>query len=688
MRPLHDPPRPPRSAPAHRARRAGHAWLAAAILLAVVAGASGCRRAEPPPLDHTGPTADWPAWGGDPGGLRWSPLTQITRANVGRLEVAWTYRHGDVSDGSGERTRSSFNATPVVTADGLYFCTGFNRVIALDPETGKELWSFDPELRLQRLAGPYPLVCRGVAHWVDPEAAGGACARRIFTGTIDSELIALDAETGRPCADFGVNGRVALREGIEAEPWEYYVTSPPLAVGDVVVVGALVADNLRTDAPAGVVRAFDARSGRLRWAWDPVPPDWPRGGEERYAAGTPNVWSVMSADPERGLVFVPTGNASPDYYAGERRGLDHFSSSVVALDAATGALRWHFQTVHHDHWDYDVPAQPTLFQIEGVGGGRPGVAQITKMGHLFLLDRETGAPLYPVEERPVPQGGVPGDVLSPTQPFPTHPPPLHPATLGPDDAWGFTPWDRRKCRELIASMRSDGIFTPPGLEPTIQFPGNAGGPNWGGVSIDPQRGVLYVNSMRVPSVVRLVPREEFDDLDLDSVVYPEMVAPMRGTPYGLRISPLLGPLGAPCNPPPWGVLQAVDLRTGTLLWESTLGTTRDQAPFPMWLPLGSPNLGGSIVTAGGLVFIGATTDKFLRAFDAETGEEIWSARLPYTANATPVTYRLRPDGRQFVVVAAGGHGWSEPGDTLVAFALPEPRTADRRAADGDAPERR
>jgi quinoprotein glucose dehydrogenase len=651
--------------------------LAAAAALALACGGDA------PAPDVSGPTADWPAWGGDAGGLRWSPLDQIDRDNVGRLEVAWTYRHGDVSDGSGERTRSSFNATPVVTGDGLTFCTAFNRVVTLDPETGAERWSFDPGLRLQRLKGPYPLVCRGVAHWVDPgrgrgdaqAGAGAACARRIFTGTIDSELIALDAATGRPCADFGRDGRVALREGIEGESWEYYVTSPPLAVGDVVVVGALVADNLRTDAPAGVVRAFDARTGALRWAWDPVPPEWPRGAGERWAAGTPNVWSVMSADPERGLVFVPTGNAAPDYYGGERHGLDHFSSSVVALDAATGALRWSYQTVHHDHWDYDVPAQPTLFRIDGVGGGRPGVAQITKMGHLFLLDRETGAPLYPVEERPVPQGGVAGDVLSPTQPFPTHPAPLHPATLTPDDAWGFTPWDRGKCREIIAGMRSDGIFTPPGLEPMIQYPGNAGGPNWGGVSIDPERGVLFVNSMRVPSVVRLVPRAEFDDLDPDSVVYPEMVAPMRGTPYGLRISPLLGPLGAPCNPPPWGVLQAVDLKSGKLLWESTLGTTRDQAPFPMWLHLGAPNLGGSIATAGGLVFIGATTDKFLRAFDAETGREIWSARLPYTANATPATYRLRPDGRQFVVVAAGGHGWSEPGDALVAFALPAPASS-------------
>lgn len=645
----------------------------AALAIAVLAGA--CREARPV-LDHTGPTAEWPEYGGDKGGLEWSPLTQVTRENVGALQVAWAYHHGDISDGKHGKTRSSFNATPIVTDDTLYFCTGFNRVIALDPESGAEKWTFDPHLKLTKLQGPYPLVCRGVAHWKAAQPASGACQRRIFTGTIDSELIALDAATGKPCSDFGRAGRVALREGLgEVPDWEYYVTSPPLVIRDVVVVGALVADNLRTDAPAGVVRAFDVRTGALRWAFDPVPPEWQgqvaRKAGEQYTAGTPNVWSILSGDAERGLVFVPTGNAAPDYYGGERKGLDYYSSSVVALDADSGAVRWRFQTVHHDHWDYDVPAQPALFQLDGVGAGRAGVAQITKMGRLFLLDRETGEPLYPVEERPAPQSGVPGDVLSPTQPYPTHPAPLSPETLTPADAWGFTPWDRKQCAAMIAGMRSDGIYTPPGLEPTIQYPGNAGGPNWGGVSIDPSRGVLYVNSMRVPSVVQLLPRAEFEKLDPSSVRYPEILAPMKGTPYGLRISPLLGPLGAPCNPPPWGVMQAVDLKSGKLLWESRLGTTRDQAPFPIWLPLGAPNLGGSIATAGGLVFIGATTDKFLRAFDAASGEEIWSARLPYTANATPITYRLRKGSRQYVVVASGGHGWSEPGDALMAFALPE-----------------
>ncbi len=447
------------------------------------------------------------------------------------------------------------------------------------------------------------------------------------------------------------------------------MTSAPLAIRDVVVVGALVADNLRADAPSGVVRAFDARTGRLRWAWDPVPPDWKLSGEN-YTAGTVNVWSVLSGDDERGLVFVPTGSAAPDSFGGNRRGLDYYGSSTVALDARTGRVVWHYQFVHHDVWDYDTPAQPTLVTVRGENGPVPALAQATKMGHVFLLNRETGVPIFPVEERPVPQGGVPEETLSPTQPFPTHIPPLHPQTLTPDDAWGFTFWDRAQCRKIIAGLRSDGLFTPPSLEPSIEYPGTAGGPNWGGVSIDPVNQVLYVNQMRMPAVVQLIPRAEYEAMDKGEVVYPEELYPMEGTPYAVRRGPLLGPFGAPCNPPPWGTLTAVDLVSGKVLWESSLGTTRDQAPWPMWLSLGAPNLGGSIATAGGVVFIGATTDKFLRAFDAKSGEEIWTQRLPYTANATPLTYRLRPDGKQYVVVAAGGNGWSEPGDAVLAYALP------------------
>ncbi len=648
--------------------------LGAGVLL-IFLQTLGCSPSSP--LDHAGPVADWPAYGGDEGGLRYSPLTQITPENVQDLEVAWTYRHGDFSDGRGEFARTSFEATPIVADGTLYFCTGFMRVVALDPETGQERWTFDPKLRAKRGEGPYPLTCRGVTWWQDPAARkGDACRERIFYGTRDSELIALDAKTGRPCEGFGEAGRVALREGMgeDVPSWEYYPTSPPVVVGDVVVIGALVADSLRVDAPSGVVRGFDARTGALRWAWDPVPPGWrptPTAHGRRYEAGTPNVWAPLSSDSERGLVFVPTGNPSPDSFGGLRHGLDYYGSSTVALDARTGRVVWHFQAVHHDLWDYDVASQPTLFQIDGVGGGRPGVAQATKMGHVFLLDRETGQPLYPVEERPVPQGTVPGETLSPTQPFPTHPPPLHPTQVTAETAWGFTPIDESDCREKVARYRHEGLFTPPSLQGTIQYPGSAGGMNWGGVSVDPVRGVLYTNQMRAAAVVQLIPRAEFDALDPALNQYPNELYPMRGTPYGVKRFPLLSSFGAPCLAPPWGTLTAVDLRSGDVLWQSTLGTTRDQAPFPLWLPLGAPNLGGSIVTAGGLVFIGATTDKSFRAFDARTGEEIWSRRIPFTANSTPLTYRLRPDGRQFVVVAAGGHGWSEPGDAVIAYALPE-----------------
>ncbi|MDG2049345.1 MAG: pyrroloquinoline quinone-dependent dehydrogenase [Myxococcota bacterium] len=676
--------------PAPMAGRAGHkafihsfcGWAFYLLCALVVASLlAGC--GPKPEFSRSGPIAEWPAYGGDPGGMKYSPLDQVRPENVNDLEVAWIYHHGDFSDGEGEFARTSFQATPLVVDGTIYFCTAFARVIALEAATGREKWTFDPDLKARRGEGPYPLTCRGVAYWSGPETAGSeslTCKARILTGTRDSELIALDAATGRPCSDFGVDGRVSLREGMgSAEPWEYYPTSPPVVVGEVVVVGALVADQLRVDAPSGVVRAFDVVTGELKWAWDPVPPNWKPNparpaGKGRYQAGTPNVWAPMSVDTQRGLVFVPTGNPATDSYAAGRHGLDYFGSSVVALDAKTGVRIWHFQTVHHDVWDYDVASQPALFQSAQVGGGRPAVAQATKMGHIFLLDRETGDPLYPVEERSVPQGGaVPGESLSRTQPFPTHPPPLQPGQITAETAWGFTPFDRSDCRERIKGLRSEGIFTPPSLQGSIQFPGSAGGANWGGVAIDPVRDRLYVNQNRMPMVVRLIPRNEFAGLDPGSVVYPDELYPARGTPYAVQRGSLLSAFGAPCIAPPWGTLTSVDLRTGEVLWEVPLGTTRDQAPFPLWFSFGAPNLGGPIATASGLVIIGATTDRYIRAFEAETGEEIWRARLPFTANATPVTYRLDSSGRQFVVISSGGHGWSEPGDALVAFALPEPR---------------
>ncbi len=622
-----------------------------------------------------GPAVGWPKYGGDAGGMRFSPLSDVTRDNVGRLEVAWTYRHGDWSDGTGAwRSTSAFELTPILFDGSLYGCTPMNRVFALDPETGSERWRYDPGLDP---SGRYAnqLICRGVASWADSAALRDAiCRSRIFSATNDGRLLALDAATGRPCVGFGEAGTVALKGGqLGPEKWlgEYQVTSAPTVVRDLVVVGSAVSDNHRTDAPSGVIRAFDARTGALRWAWDLAPPGHPRPNDGSYVPGTPNVWAPFSADADRDLLFVPTGNPAPDYYRGGLGGIDYYGSSVVALRASTGEMRWHFQTVHHDLWDYDVPAQPTLVDLRRDAGPVPAVIQATKMGHVFVLQRETGTPLFPVEERPVPQDGAPGEALSPTQPFPVKPPPLVPSVLRPEDAWGFTPWDRGACRQRIASLRSDGIFTPPTEQGSVMYPGNAGGSNWGGVAVDPERQILVANVMSFAWVVRLIPRADFDRIKEANAG--REIRPQTGTAYGVWREMLFSPLGVPCNAPPWGELVAIDLATGDVRWRAPLGTIRDIAPVPIPWKSGVPNLGGPLVTASGLVFIGAAVDDYLHAFDLESGEELWSARLPAGGQATPMTYRATPGGRQFLVIAAGGHGRARTtlGDHLIAFALPE-----------------
>jgi quinoprotein glucose dehydrogenase len=616
----------------------------------------------PPPIDFSGPISDWPDYGGTKWGERYSPLTQITRENARHLEVAWTYHTGDFSDGEGQiPSESAFEATPILVDGTLYVCTPFNRVIALEPETGKERWTYDPEINLY---GHYAnqLVCRGVATWLEPERGPGqACRRRILTATNDARLIALDAATGRPCPDFGKGGVVDLTHGVGLILWtgEYQVTSAPAIVDDLVVVGSAVSDNSRIDAPSGVVRAYDARTGALRWSWDPVPPGFERSArattssEADYVLGTANVWGPISVDEERDLVFVPTGNSAPDYYGGHRDGLDLYPSSVVALRGSTGEVVWSFQTVHHDLWDYDVPAQPTLTTLVRDGKRIPAVIQATKMGHVFILHRETGEPLFPVEERPVPQDGVPGEKLSPTQPFPVKPPPLGQRELTPQDAFGFTPWDRSSCRRWIASLRFDGIFTPPTLQGTVVFPSNIGGTNWGGVAVDPERQLLVTKVSNVAVAVTLIPRKDYDR---ESHANPGVeIAPQRGTPYAVRREALLSPLGIPCNPPPWGQLVAIELQTGEIAWDVTFGTTRDLAPVPISVKWGTPSIGGPLVTASGLIFIGAAMDNYIRAFDIETGEELWKGRLPAGGQASPMSFRLQKDSKQFVVIAAGGH---------------------------------
>ncbi len=633
-----------------------------------------------PQINPGGPVAGWPAYGGDAYGTRYSPLTQITRENVEHLEIAWTYRTGDVSAGRHLPRKSSFEATPILFKGTLFISTPFSRVLALDPESGAQRWTFDPGIDLE-LRYSESLVSRGVEAWEDLTASRDEpCQARIFVATLDARLIALDAETGQRCEGFGANGEVDLKVGVgDIDPGEYEVTSPPVAIGDVVVVGSAQGDNRRVELEKGDIRGYDARTGELRWTFQPVPrtpesPGWDTWEEESARrTGAGNAWAPLASDPERDLVFAPTGSAAPDFYGGERPGANLYANSVVALRASTGQLVWHYQVVHHDLWDYDIASQPTLVTLRRDGVTIPAVVQVTKMGHVFVLHRETGEPLFPIEERPVPASDVPGEHAWPTQPFPVKPPPLLPELMTPDSAWGLTPLDRAKCREKMEVLRYEGIFTPPSLGGTLEYPSMIGGANWGGVAVDSVRRLLVVNLNRFASWVRLVPREEYDAARRAEDAEGSFT-PQEGTPYGMnRDAGLVGPLGVPCTPPPWGKLVALDIDAGELRWEVTLGTPRDLAPVPLSIDWGTPNLGGPIVTASGLVFIGAAMDDYLRAFDIQTGAELWKGRLPAGGQATPMTYRLDPEGKQYVVIAAGGHGGLEttPGDFLVAFALPD-----------------
>ena len=614
---------------------------------------------------------EWPNYGNDPGGMRYSPLSQINRDNVSKLKVAWIFHTGDISDGSHDRRRSGFEATPIFVDGTLFFTTGFNRIIALEPETGKQRWAFDPKVDLTLDYGD-GLINRGVSTWVDPKlGVGQPCRRRLYEATLDARLFAVDAATGKPCLDFGDYGQISLRDVPGYRAGWYHMTSPPAVIDDLVVVGSAIDDNARAAMPGGVVRAYDARNGALRWSWDPIPvPAAPADGKAaERKVGAANAWSIMTVDLERDLVFVPTGSASPDYYGGLRPGDNKWANSVVALHAKTGEIAWGFQLVHHDLWDYDTASPPLLATVPHEGRTVPVVIQGNKTGFLFVLNRDTGKPIFPVEERPVPKSDIPGEDASPTQRFPLAPPPLSPHHTTVDDAWGPTPSDLEYCRKAIGSVRNEGIFTPPSLQGTLAVPGNLGGMTWSGYAFDPQRNLLVTNVNSFVAKIKLIARADFwrDEARTEDGEY----SPQNGTPYGLFRRFLQSPSDMPCTKPPWGSLIAVDMVEGKIRWQVPLGSMQDFGHKQPPIPAGSITLGGPIATAGGLIFIGATFDPYFRAFDIETGRELWKAQLPDSGHATPMTFSRH--GKQYVVIAAGGHNKITEetiGDALVAFTLP------------------
>jgi quinoprotein glucose dehydrogenase len=587
---------------------------------------------------------EWRAYGNDSGGSHYSKLADINRANVASLQAAWTYHTGALQPVTDLNQKAAFEATAVMVGGTLYLSTPFDKVIALDPATGKEKWSWDPEV--DRGFSYSEVTSRGVAVWRSENEI------RVFVGTLDARLIAIDGKTGKLRWSFD------LRRDAEAM-WgpDYEVTSPPTIVGDIVVVGSSIGDNGFVDTGRGVVRAFDVRTGKVRWTFDPLMPM-----REGSKAGAANAWAPMSADPARGLVFIPTSSPSPDYFGGRRPGDNRYANSVVAINAKSGKVVWHFQVVHHDLWDFDVASQPTLVDFEG----KPAIAVTTKMGHLFVLDRRNGKPLIPVEERAVPKSDIAGEVASPTQPFPTNPP-LASTTV---TAWGATPEDLESCRQQIAKLRFEGTFTPPSIQGTLVFPSNVGGVNWGGAAYDPSRGLLIAGVNRVPMAVRLIPREKLDE-ELRTADNNRMTgefARQRGTPFAMYREPLHAATKLLCIPPPWGLLVAVNLSDGSLRWSVPLG----KMTLPNGVTInGLPQFGGPLVTGGGIVFIAAALfDDTLRAFDVDTGKILWEQHLPAGAQSTPMTYRYR--GKQYVVICAGGHGknGTTMGDSVIAYALP------------------
>ena len=633
--------------------------------------------------------ADWSHYGSNPAGTRFSPHAQINKDNVDQLQVAWTYRTGEIAEGASE-----YQNTPIQVGDTLYTCTPTSKVIALDADSGQQRWVFDPKPANTKTWNR----CRGVSYYepakverpyafadLKPAATtqGSSCAKRIVQVTMDARLLEIDAETGKPCEDFGNKGSVDLTTGLgqvmENVPY-YAYTSAPTVSRNLIILGGWVFDGRSTDEPSGVVRAFSADTGELVWAWDLGKPSItklpPQG--ETYTRSTPNMWSTPAFDDELGLVYLPTGNQQPDFWGGDRPELtEKYSSAVVALDMATGRERWTFQTVHHDIWDYDVASQPSLYDIpDGVGGTIPVLIQLTKRGQIFMLDRRNGKPVADVVEKPVPQEHAAGDWVAKTQPYSVDMPTFGARQLTEKDMWGATFFDQLMCRIDFKKLNYKGEFTAPSTQDTLIYPGYYGGFNWGGAAIDETSGYLFVNDIRIPQVVKLVPRENVDLTHLKSGHGVGSTYPMDGTPFVIDHKSFNSPLGIPCQSPPWGVFAAIDLNTRKKVWERPAGTVEDAVingvRANLSIPLGMPTLGGGATTGSGLVFYAGTQDYYLRAMDMTTGKEVWKGRLPVGGQATPMTYRSPHTGRQYVVVVAGGARQSpDRGDYVIAYALPE-----------------
>ncbi|AEQ97585.1 glucose/quinate/shikimate family membrane-bound PQQ-dependent dehydrogenase [Xanthomonas oryzae] len=633
--------------------------------------------------------SNWTSYAGSNLSNHYTPGAQITPDNVKNLKVAWELHTGDLKP-KDSKLGYAFQNTPLKIGDLLYICTPTQKVIAVEAANGKERWRFDPQTNPKAMAGVAATTCRGVSYYQAPEGTA-ECPTRIFWPMVDGRLGALDAQTGKLCTSFGNNGYVDLNAGTgNTKPGFVGPTSPPMVMRGVVIQPTgQVRDGQEGDAPSGVVRGFDALTGQLRWAWDlgnPAITAEPPAGQT-YTRSTPNVWSLMSADDELGLVYLPTGNASGDFFGKGRTPQDEeYTASLVAVDAATGKERWHFRTVNHDLWDYDIGPQPNLVDWPVAGGGtRPAVIQATKSGQVFVLDRATGTPLMPVKQIPVPQGTDHGDWTAATQPIS----PGMPNTVGApsrefetiieSDAWGMTPFDQLACRIQFKQLRYEGMFTPPTLQGALAFTGNHGGINWGGVSVDLQRGIMVMNSNRLPYTLQVYTREKMNELGVVSVFDGKSKTPgymaQKGLAYGARKEPWMSPLNTPCVAPPWGYIAGVDLRTQQVIWRRPLGTGYDQGP--MGIPsktkfeIGTPNNSGSLATAGGVTFIGASLDDFMRGFDTRTGKQVWETRVPAGPQAAPMSYTI--NGKQYIVAAVGGHDRMETklGDSVIAWALPD-----------------